>query len=170
MIFWLRKLIVQSRRPLAPPYLATLIIFGNILFFGTDSYLFALSSLPEPLCPKINKKGNFRTDLSQFLQYSFYPYKTWWHTTGTGPWTPSLSTWFPSHSVADSDVLRVTQSIECLNPCDTQYRYIIFVQKNLGLLKLELKTAAVTNGSITDGANRYAATCVTEIEQSRRQP
>jgi len=28
--------------------------------FGIDSYLVALSSLTEPLCPEINKKGNFR--------------------------------------------------------------------------------------------------------------
>ena len=59
------------------------------------------------------------TDLRSSCIMHYYAYERWWHTTSSGPWTPSASTQCPSHSVAGTDVAGIAQSTECVGWCDT---------------------------------------------------
>jgi len=90
----------------SPPPLYYCHFVLECIIFGIHLYLVALSSLTEPLCPEINKRGKFRDwiSCSSYNTY-YYLYEKWWHVIGSGPWAPNSSTWFPSHCVTGSDVL-----------------------------------------------------------------
>jgi hypothetical protein len=53
------------------------------------------------------------------LPHQVAHYHIRWHTTTSGPWTPSVSTQYPSHSVTWTDVAGLVQSTVGVGPCDT---------------------------------------------------
>jgi len=100
---WIWKLLDYSYRHLASLPLTIVIFFCNIFYiFGIDLFTVAVFSLTEPHAPCLLSKLILETDVLQFLQYSYYPYERWWHTTGSGPRTLSLSVRFPSPRVTES--------------------------------------------------------------------
>lgn len=106
---------------LASSLTSVIIVFCNIFYvFGIiRSWSLSLTE-PHALC--LVGKVILGTDLRSSCSIHYYAYERQWHTTTSGPWTPSASTQYPSHSVAGTDVAGLAQSTEGVGRCDTTER------------------------------------------------
>jgi len=103
---------------LAASLTSVIIVFCNVCYVFGIIHTWALSvTEPHALCSV--GKVILGTGLHSSCSIRYYAYERRWHTTTSGPWTPSASTQYPSHSVAQTDVAGLAQSAECVSPCDT---------------------------------------------------